>query len=102
MRYAISYRVETRAHMAVIEKKHRGLIVDTVANQLRHEPLRPTRNRKPLEGETILGSDTWEIRFGPGNRFRVFYRVVGPVVEVIAIGVKVGSTLRIGGEEVDL
>ncbi len=47
---------------------------------------------------------TWEIRFGPENRFRVFYDVDEEthVVTILAIGVKYKERLLIGGEEVDL
>ena len=43
----------------------------------------------------------WELRCGPDNRFRVFYRIDPDSFEVsiLAIGVKKGSQLFIGGEE---
>jgi hypothetical protein len=46
----------------------------------------------------------WEIRFGPDNRFRTFYRVNddNQQVIVLAIGEKMGSRLFIGGEEVEI
>jgi mRNA-degrading endonuclease RelE of RelBE toxin-antitoxin system len=41
------------------------------------------------------------MRCGPDNRFRVFYDVDSGqrVVNILAIGVKQGSRLTIGGEE---
>jgi hypothetical protein len=50
-----------------------------------------------MEGE-------WELRFGPGNRFRVFYEVDEKRFEVriLAIGVKDRNRLFIGGEEIEL
>ena len=44
---------------------------------------------------------TWEVRFGPRNRFRAFYEVdaVERVVRILAIGVKERNTLIIGREE---
>jgi mRNA-degrading endonuclease RelE of RelBE toxin-antitoxin system len=47
---------------------------------------------------------TWEIRFGPDNRFRVFYDVdqAEHQVLVLAIGVKERNCLRVGGEEIEL
>ena len=47
---------------------------------------------------------TWELRFGPDNRFRVFYRVERQAqeVHVLAIGVKRGNRLFIGGTEIEL
>ena len=58
---------------------------------------------KPLTGQTILES-AWELRFGPDNRFRVLYRVnvSRREVHVLAIGLKKGSSLFIGGLEVKL
>ena len=60
-----------------------------------------TRNRKPLKRPVIFGAK-WELRLGPNNRFRVFYRVDRDRGEVIllAIGEKIGTQLFIGGEEV--
>jgi hypothetical protein len=49
-------------------------------------------------------AEAWELRFGPDNRFRVFYRVQGEAlrVDVLAIGEKRGNRLFIGGEEFEL
>jgi hypothetical protein len=41
----------------------------------------------------------WELRFGPANRFRAFYKLQGVAVVVVAIGVKQRDRLCIGGEE---
>jgi mRNA-degrading endonuclease RelE of RelBE toxin-antitoxin system len=62
-----------------------------------------TRNRKPLEGPASFGA-TWELRFGPKNSFRVFYNVIDEekIVSVLAIGVKEGNQLFIGGQEFEL
>ena len=45
-----------------------------------------------------------EIRFGPNNRFRVFYRVHPSAgeVHILAIGTKVRNRLMVGGEEFEL
>jgi len=47
---------------------------------------------------------TWEIRFGPGNRFRVLYDIDEEprVVRIMAIGEKQRERLFVGGEEVQL
>jgi hypothetical protein len=44
---------------------------------------------------------TWELRFGPANRLRVFYEIdfTTRSVQVLAIGVKERNRLFIGGEE---
>ena len=47
---------------------------------------------------------TWEIRFGPDNRFRVLYDIDHEErkVHILAIGVKVDHRLVVGGEEIEL
>ena len=52
-------------------------------------------------GVVEFGAD-WELRLGPDNCFRVFYRVdtAAREVDILAIGVKDGNRLFIGGEEV--
>ena len=71
--------------------------------QLSYTPEQVTRNRKPLERPTSFGA-TWKLRYGPHNRFRVFYEVDASeqTVTILAIGVKEGHRLVIGGEEFEL
>jgi len=45
---------------------------------------------------------TKELRLGPDNRFRVFYRVEGQRVRVLGIGVKRRQRLWVGGKEFQL
>lgn len=89
--------------MHSIDSKHHALIWQKIEEQLQFEPDIETRNRKPLRTPAPFGAD-WEIRFGPGNRFRVLYEVNDDErsVQILAIGEKVRNRLRIGGEEVDL
>ncbi len=91
-------------HLDAIDRRHHGLIRDVVKEQLTHDPVAESRNRKPLHRPTLIGGDVWELRFGPGNRFRVFYRTAPAArkVEVLAVGVKEQNRLRIGGEEIQL
>jgi hypothetical protein len=46
----------------------------------------------------------WELRFGPNNRFRVFYQIDPEAreVRIVAVGVKDRNRLLVGGEEVSL
>jgi mRNA-degrading endonuclease RelE of RelBE toxin-antitoxin system len=94
---------KVRGHLAAIEPKFYSLIRDTIDQQLRFEPEAETRNRKPLQQPAALAA-TWEVRFGPTNCFRVLYRVDADshTVQVLAVGVKVGNRLLIGGAEVEL
>lgn len=65
--------------------------------QLSHEPLRKTRNRKPLRPNPLA---PWELRAGA---LRIFYEVDAEeagMVNVLAIGIKRGNRLFIEGEEI--
>ena len=99
--FTSTYDPEVKSHLREIEPKHHSLIVDKIEEQLKFQPDIQTRNRKPLEGPALLGAD-WEIRFGPDNRFRVFYRIdpESHKVVILAVGVKAKERLYIGGEEV--
>ena len=101
--FTLVYGTEVAAHLAAIEPKHHSVIQAGVEEQLRFEPESATRNRKPLSRPTQLGA-RWELRLGPGNRFRVFYRVEPDEhrVRILAIGVKERNRLFIAGEEVKL
>jgi len=101
--YQIIYDVEIRKHLAVIDRKYHQLIRRTIEKQLSHQPGVEARNRKPLQRPSSLGAD-WELRLGPNNRFRVLYRIVDTEHEiyVLAVGIKEGNRLLIGGEEFEL
>ena len=90
-------------HLQVIDRKYHLLIRRTIETQLQFEPNVETRNRKPLKRSVEAGAD-WELRFGPDNRFRVFYSVEqeNRQVFILAIGIKRGNLLIIGREGVNL
>ena len=71
--------------------RQRRIVVDTVEEQLRHEPTVPIRQRKILRENPLA---TWELRVGD---FRVLYNVDSGrrLVLVVAIGVKVHNALLI-------
>ena len=101
--FAVIYDPDVARHLASIERKYHSLIRTTVENQLQFEPEAVTRNRKPLALPVETGA-RWELRFGPDNRFRVFYRVnvEQRQVRILAVGVKRRNRLFLGGEEVEL
>lgn len=101
--YTLVYDPKIRRHLARIDRKYHSLIRERIEELLTHEPDREIRNRKPLSRPSVLGT-AWELRCGPENRFRVFYRVHREVrqVHILAIGVKERSRLVIGGEEFEL
>jgi hypothetical protein len=87
----------------VLSLKYHSLIRTTIEEQLRFEPETTTRNRKQLERPIDVGA-RWELRFGPDNRFRVFYRVDAEhyQVRVLAIAVKMRNRIYLAGKEVEL
>jgi hypothetical protein len=98
--FALVYATEVKQHLRAIESKYHSLIQSEVEAQLLFEPEGETRNRKPLQRPIAFGAD-WELRFGPDNRFRVFYQVNAESreVRILAVGVKDRTRLLIGGEE---
>ncbi len=102
-RFALEFAPETVNHLVAIERKYHSLIIQTIDEQLSYLPEKETRNRKPLERPTVFGA-AWELRMGANNRFRVFYEVDAPKrrVRILAIGVKEGNRLFIGGKEVQI
>jgi hypothetical protein len=102
-RFTIIYAPEVLGHLSFIDLKFHRLIQEAIKQQLQHTPLAQTKNKKPLDQPAPFGA-TWEIRFGPDNRFRVFYEVDQDqhYVHVLAVGVKAKNCLRVGGEEIEL
>ena len=73
--------------------------LDAVKVQLRHEPLRETRNRKQLRPNPLA---PWELRVGA---LRLFYEVDAlepDLVNVLAIGIKRGHRLIVAGKEIHI
>lgn len=102
-RFRVIFAPETIEHLDAIELKYHRLLAKAIDQQLSSSPASQARNRKLLEQPAPYDA-TWELRCGPGNRFRVFYQVdtVEHTVWVLAIGVKIGSRLWIGKEEFEL
>lgn len=99
MAYQVEFAKSVKAHLAALTARQTSTVLDAVGRQLTHEPLKETRNRKPLKPNPIA---PWELRAG---QLQVFYEVSnGPpaVVRVLAIGVKERNVLRIGGQEIQL
>ena len=95
----IVYAPEAQAHAGAMERKYHRLIERTIAEQLGHTPAKATRNRKPIQDPPGPLGSTWELRFGPANRFRAYYEIIGREVWVLAIGVKDRNRVLITGEE---
>jgi len=101
--FELIYPPVIKQHLKTIESKYWSLIRDSLNAQLRFEPDSETHNRKPLKKPVVYGAK-WEIRFGPNNRFRAFYRIDYDDQQfiILAIGEKIGNRLGIGGEEIEL
>ena len=102
-RFLLIYAPITKLHLKTIERKYYSLVRITIEGELQFEPDVETRNRKPLKRPVIFEAE-WELRFGPDNKFRVFYdiNIESHEVYILAIGVKEGNRLFIGGKEVKL
>jgi len=98
--YNLVYTNVIKEHLKAVNAKHHRLIRETLEEQLQYEPAVPTRNRKPLKKPMAFEAE-WELRFGPANRFRVFYRVDGEDVVLLAFGKKIRNRLMISGQEVE-
>lgn len=103
LRYELIYDPEVWNHILRIDRNYHSLIRKEIEQQLPYQPELDTRNRKPLVRPSTFGA-TWELRFGPENRFRVFYRTDPELrkVYVLAVGVKIRERLYIGGKEFEL
>ena len=102
-RFNLIYAPITKMHLKAIERKYYSLIRTSIENELQFEPEVETRNRKPLKRPIMFEAEC-ELRFGPDNKFRVFYdiNIESHEVHILAIGVKEGNRLFIGGEEVKI
>ena len=100
--FNLIYAPVVQEHLGAIERQYYSLIRSTIEAQLRFEPDVETRSRKPLKRSFTVGGN-WEIRFGPNNRFRVFYEVnqESSEVYILAIGVKERNRLYIAGKEIE-
>jgi len=98
--HVLVYSATFQRHLKSLEPKYYSLVRETLERQLQYEPEVMTRNRKPLKKPMAFKAE-WELRFGPGNRFRVFYAVQGDEVILLAFGEKLANRLWIDGEEVE-
>jgi|GraSoiStandDraft_16_1057320.scaffolds.fasta_scaffold233696_2 mRNA-degrading endonuclease RelE of RelBE toxin-antitoxin system len=101
--YTLAFASAATGHLRAIDAKYHNLVRENISERLRFEPGAETKNRKPLRQPAPFAA-TWEIRFGPENRFRVLYDIdeQARMVQILAIGEKERERLFIGGEEVQL
>lgn len=73
--YTIEYVGDVSDDLANLRAYERKRILDSIEKQLKYEPARKTRNRKPLVGlipQWEHVEPVWELRVG---EYRVFYDV---------------------------
>ena len=99
MPYRIKYSPDAEDHLRTLTARQQRIVLDTVDEQIVHEPTVETKNRKPMRPNPLA---PWELRIG---NLRVYYDVEEepePVVFIRAVGVKLGNRVRIGREVIDL
>jgi mRNA interferase RelE/StbE len=102
--YEIDFADTAIEHLKALTARERSTVIEAIEDQLSHEPLVETRNRKLLRPNPVA---TWELRI---QALRVFYDVATtegatgalPLVRVLAVGKKEREVLRIGGKVVEL
>jgi len=101
--YRLIYDTDIPRQLRTIDRKYHTLIRSTIEAQLTYEPNIETTNRKPL-ARPVTFHARWELRFGPHNHFRVYYRTYEDVreIHILAVGVKLRNKVYIDGEEYDL
>ena len=92
MAYIIEFADSVKEQLKSLTANQRAIIIDSIEKQLVNEPLKETRNRKPLRPNPIA---PWELRI---DNLRIFYEIAfeeSNVVRVLAVGYKEGNTLYI-------
>ena len=99
MLYRIEYSPDAEEHLRFLTARQRAVVLDTVDEQLMHQPTVETKNRKPMRPNPLA---PWELRIG---KLRVYYDVEEKpewAVYVRAVGVKERNRVRIAGEVFEL
>ena len=94
MPYSIEYSPDAEGHLRCLTARQQAIVLDTVDEQLTHQPTVETRNRKPMRPNPLA---PWELRIGT---LRVYYDVEDtpePQVYIRAVGIKERNRIRIAG-----
>jgi len=97
--YTVEFAQSVERHLRVLTARERKTVLDAIGRQLLHEPLKETRQRKPLRPNPIA---PWELRVG---QLRIFYDVTeteSGVVRILAVGRKRRNVLVVGDKEIRL
>lgn len=99
MAYRIQFATSADQQLAQLTVRQQVILLDAIKVQLRDEPFRETRHRKPRRPNPLA---PWELRVG---ELRVFYEEdteETDLVNILAVGIKRGNRLFIAGEEIVL
>ena len=99
MPYVIEYSPDAEDHLRFLTARQQTIVLDTVDEQLTHQPMVETRNRKPMRPNPLA---PWELRIGV---LRVYYDVEDtpqPKVSIRAVGIKERNRVHIAGEMIAL
>lgn len=99
MSYEIEFAGSVKEQLKGLPANQRTLVLDSIEQQLTHEPLVETRNHNSLRPNPVA---PWELRLGT---IRVFCEVAEDdpdTVHILAVGQKHGNILLIGDKEVKL
>ncbi len=99
MPYSIEYSPDAEDHLRFLTARQQAIVLDTIDEQLTHQPIVETRNRKPMRPNPLA---PWELRIGA---LRVYYDVEDipePKVYIRAVGIKERNRVRIAGEIIEL
>jgi mRNA-degrading endonuclease RelE of RelBE toxin-antitoxin system len=96
--FLIEYSPDAEDHLRALTARQRAIVLDTVDEQLLHEPDIETGNRKPMRPNPVA---PWELRIG---NLRIYYDIMRDpdTVLVRAIGIKIRNTVSIGKEVIEL
>lgn len=96
--FGIEFTPEALEDLRVLRAYDQRRVIESVEEQLQHQPVQETRNRKRLRPNELA---EWELRV---RTFRVFYDVdeENALVKIEAVGYKQGNILFIHGEEYEL
>jgi mRNA-degrading endonuclease RelE of RelBE toxin-antitoxin system len=99
MAYRIRFAASAEQQLAQFTARQQAIVLDAIKVQLRDEPFRETRNRKPCRPNPLA---PWELRVG---KLRIFYEGdvdEADLIHILAIGIKRGNRLFIAGKEITI
>ncbi len=99
MPYAIEYLPDAIEHLEALDANQRAVLFDGVREQLTHQPAVATRNRKRMRANPLA---LWELRAGSLRAYYDVQEQPTPMVRIVAVGIKEGNRVRIGGKVVQL